>query len=78
MTRLPAKTAPFLFGFFLSGLMSMLVSAIATVRVVGFSFEALAAWPPAWLTSWLVAFPIVLVVAPIVRRLVSKMVLPSP
>lgn len=83
---LPRRLAPFLFGLILSGLMSLLVSGIATWRVLGFGAGAagtwagawltswLAAWLASWLTAWLVAFPAVLVVAPFARRAVALLV----
>ncbi len=74
---LPAGTAPYLFGLFLSGLMSLIVSGIATSRAAGLSEDFLGLWFSAWLTSWFVAFPVVLVVAPIVRRLVAYLVAPA-
>lgn len=74
MRRLPASAQPILFGLLLSGLMSLIVSGIATFRAVGAAPDFLGLWATAWLTSWLVAFPTVLVVAPLVRRIVGRMV----
>lgn len=75
----PARFAPALFGFILSGLMSLLVSAISTLRAAGASAAFLHLWLGAWLTAWLIAFPVVLVVAPLTRRLVQRLVVaPSP
>lgn len=71
---LPRKFAPALFGLVLSGLMSLLVSGIATYRAVGFSENFPGLWTGAWLTAWLVAFPVVLVVAPLARRTVALLV----
>jgi hypothetical protein len=71
---MPSRYAPFLFGFVLSGLMSLIVSGVATVRNAGFGDDFLGMWINAWLLSWLVAFPVVLVVAPVTRRLVAMMV----
>lgn len=70
----PAKFAPVLFGFFLSGLMSCLVAGISTVRVVGLVDGVILQWMSAWMVGWVVAFPTVLVVAPIARRLVARLV----
>ena len=67
---IPARFAPYLFALILSGLMSLIVSGIATARVLGWSP---AEWMESWLSSWLVAFPSVLVVAPIARRLVARL-----
>jgi len=68
---IPRRFAPLLFGFILSGLMSLTVSGIATYRVVGWSPELPSHWLGAWLTAWAIAFPIVLVVAPLARRVVA-------
>ena len=71
---MPARFAPYLFGFILSGLMSAVVSAIATLRNAGLAEGVFGLWLNAWLLSWLIAFPVVLVVAPITRRLVGLLV----
>ena len=71
---IPARFAPVLFGFILSGLMSCMVSFIATVRVLEAGTPLIGAWMTAWIFSWVVAFPVVLVVAPITRRIVAKLV----
>lgn len=69
------RHAPVLFGLILSGIMSLIVSGVASVKALGFGAAALASWlPEAWLFSWAVAFPSVLVVAPIARRLVARLV----
>ena len=78
----PARFAPILFGLVLSGLMSLLVSGIATLRAVGLSGDGeagfVAIWLGSWLSSWAVAFPAVLIVAPVARRLVARLVRPDP
>lgn len=71
MTKLPSRLAPILFGLFLSGFMSLIVSGIATARALGLSQDLIGHWAISWLTSWMIAFPVVLVVAPLVRRLVA-------
>jgi hypothetical protein len=70
--RLPARWAPVAFGFLLSGLMSLVVSGIATVQARGLEPGLLGGWMAAWASSWAVAFPTVLVVAPVVRRVVAR------
>jgi len=71
---IPARFAPVVFGFILSGLMSLIVSGIATLRAVGMPPDILAKWMGSWAFSWAVAFPTVLVVAPLARRLVARLV----
>jgi hypothetical protein len=70
---IPKKFAPMLFGFILSGLMSLLVSGIATFRAVGPAPHFASLWASAWLTAWLFAFPIVLLVAPMARKAVERL-----
>ena len=71
---MPARFAPIAFGFVLSGLMSFLVSGIATFRNAGLVDGFADLWIGAWLPSWLIAFPVVLVVAPLARRIVGGLV----
>jgi hypothetical protein len=71
---LPPKFAPLLFGLILSGLMSLLVSGIATIRAIGIPPEFVLTWIEGWLTAWVIAFPIVLIVAPLTRKLVQRCV----
>lgn len=70
----PRKYAPVLFGLILSGLMSLLVSGIATFRAAGLVPNFVGIWTSAWLTAWMVAFPVVLVAAPFARQLVGLVI----
>ncbi|UTS79026.1 DUF2798 domain-containing protein [Phaeobacter piscinae] len=72
----PARFAPVLFGLILSGVMSCIVTGVATLKAVGLSAEAPGLWMSAWSFGWPVAFVVVLGVAPAVRRLVAWMVKP--
>ncbi|MDO8387636.1 MAG: DUF2798 domain-containing protein [Polaromonas sp.] len=74
---IPRKFEPLLFGFFLSGLMSLLVAGIATLRATGVGPGFLSLWLTSWLTAWLFAFPAVLVVSPLARRLVRSLLVPE-
>jgi len=69
--KLPQRFAPVLFGFLLSGMMSFVVSGIATLGAMGFVEGFTFSWITSWLGSWAVAFPVVLIVAPFVRRIVA-------
>jgi hypothetical protein len=73
---IPGKFAPLLFGLILSGLMSFVVSGVATLRALGMGPGFAGIWIGAWLAAWLIAFPIVLVAAPLVRRVVQYLVGP--
>lgn len=68
------RFAPVLFGFVLSGLMSFIVSGIATLRNAGLADAFLSLWINAWLPSRIIAFPTVLIVAPMARHLVGMLV----
>lgn len=69
----PERRAGLLFGFILSGLMSLLVSAVSTLRAVGLVDGIGGLWMTGWLSAWVIAFPTVLVVAPLTRRLVARL-----
>lgn len=71
-----SKFAPMLFGFILSGLMSLLVSGISTFRAVGAVPHFMALWTSGWLTAWVIAFPVVLFVAPLARQAVALLTTP--
>lgn len=71
---IPQKYGPLLFSLILSGLMSLLVSGVTTLRNVGLEPDFPELWVTSWLTAWLFAFPIVLLVAPFTQRLVRLMV----
>lgn len=71
---LPARFAPVVFGFILSGLMSCMVSGISTLRAIGLAEGFLGDWMTSWGLSWAIAFPVVLIVAPITRRIVALLV----
>lgn len=70
---MPAKYGPALSGFILSGLMSLLVSGLSTVRAIGLTHDFIGLWAGAWLTAWIVAFPVVLIVAPFTRKVVARL-----
>lgn len=70
---IPARFEPLVFGLVLSGLMSFVVSGIATLRVTGLVAGFPGLWLGAWLTAWVFAYPVVLFVAPVARRIVSRM-----
>jgi len=76
--RLPARYAGVVMPFFLSVLMTFVVSGISTLKALGPTAEFLQTWPTSWALSWLVAFPTLLLVLPVVRRLVALVVAPPP
>ena len=74
--KLPARYGAVVMPFFLSLLMTCIISGISTVNALGVTAEALHDWPRAWAISWIVAFPTLLVVLPVVRRLTALVVEP--
>jgi hypothetical protein len=74
---IPRKFGPFLVGAVLSGLMSWMVSGVATLKAAGQAPDFLTLWMASWLTSWLIAFPAVLLAAPLSRRLVQLVLKPE-
>lgn len=70
----PARFAPILFGLILSGIMSCIVSGIATLRAIGLSDAAFVSWMASWSFSWPIAFCVVLVVGPFTRRIVALLI----
>jgi len=71
---IPKKYGPMLFSLILSGVMSLLVSGIATLRAVGITDDVINLWASAWLAAWVVAFPAVMLVSPFARKLVQRVV----
>ncbi|MGI9370574.1 MAG: DUF2798 domain-containing protein [Ruegeria sp.] len=74
---IPARFAPALFGFIMSGMMSCMVTGIATLKAVGFGPSTLANWLTSWAFSWPIAFTVILIASPAVRRLVQRLVRPD-
>ena len=71
---IPKKYGPILFSLILSGLMSLLVSGIATFRAAGLVDGVFLLWMSAWLTAWLIEFPAVMLVAPFTQKVVGTLV----
>ena len=74
MRKLPARYAVLVMPFFLSILMTCIVSLISTLRTVGLIEHFLPIWMGSWALSWVVAFPTLLLVLPLVRRLTAMLV----
>ncbi len=72
--KLPARYAGVVMPFFLSLMMSGIISFITTLRSVGWQAMSLTGWLGAWGISWVVAFPTVLMLLPVVRRLTAMVV----
>ncbi|MEL6521897.1 MAG: DUF2798 domain-containing protein [Pseudomonadota bacterium] len=65
---IPKRFQPVVFAILLSGMMSFVVSGIATVRSIGFVPDVLLIWMNNWSMSWAVAAPTAYFLAPFVRR----------
>ena len=72
--KLPARYAAIVTPFVLSILMTLVVSAISTLKSLGPTPAFVTTWPGAWALSWLVAFPTLLAALPLVRRIVAFVV----
>lgn len=68
---IPARYGPVLFSLILSGMMSLLVSGIATFRSLQADQSFWGLWAGTWLTGWLFAFPAVMLAAPLARKAVA-------
>lgn len=71
---IPKKYGPALFSLLLFGLMSLLVSGIATFRAAGLTDGVFALWMSAWLAAWLIAFPTVMLIAPFTQKFIGALV----
>lgn len=67
--KLPTRALIFLIPFFLSLVMSGVVSLISTVKALGLNSAMLGEWGSSWMLSWIIAFPTVLIVLPLAKRL---------
>ena len=74
LPKLPARYGSLVMPLLLSILMTCIVSAISTLRGVGFAPNFVHVWLSAWLISWLVGFPTLLLVLPVVRRATAALV----
>ena len=73
----PRRWRSVVFAFFLSALMTLLVSGLTTAINLGLDGFTIGRWLAAFVRAWPITFPSVLVVAPIVHRLVAKVVAPG-
>ncbi len=75
--KLPARYGALVTPLILSGLMTLIVSGISTLRVLGPTPAFLQSWPGAWGLTWLIAFPILLLALPVARRITAMLVAPT-
>jgi len=74
LPKLPARYATLVLPFFLTCVMTCVVSGISTLRVAGLGPGVLGTWMVSWAMSWTVAYPTMLLVLPTVKRVVAALV----
>ncbi|AZT84784.1 DUF2798 domain-containing protein [Marinobacter sp. NP-4(2019)] len=67
----PVKYAPYVFSFFMSLLMSGIMSFVISVFNVGLVDDIVIIWLKAWMFAFAVALPTIIAVTPLVRKLVA-------
>ncbi len=72
-----ARYANALFALIMSGLMSCVVTGIATLKAIGFSPSTLEDWMASWAFCWPIAFTVILTLGPFVKRLIARLVRPE-
>lgn len=65
----PARIRQLVFGFYMSGMMSLLMSGVITFINTGIDGQFVLRWAPAFLVAWGVAFPLVTFIAPVAVKL---------
>lgn len=71
---IPARYAPAMFALIASGLMSFIVTCVATIKALGLGDHTFAGWMGAWSFSWPIAFAVIFFAGPAIRKMVAKMV----
>ncbi|MEH6356067.1 MAG: DUF2798 domain-containing protein [Marinobacter sp.] len=64
-----ARVRQLIFGFYMSCMMSLLMSGVITVMNTGLDAQFLFRWLRAFFVAWAVAFPLVTFMAPIAGKL---------
>lgn len=67
----PVKYASYVFSFFMSLLMSGIMSFVISVFNIGLVEDIVAIWLKAWMFAFAVALPTIIAVTPLVRKLVA-------
>ena len=70
---IPKRYSPLVFAVLLTGLMTLVISGVATAINVGFPSDFLGRWVRAWLPNWAIACPVLLLVRPYVQRLTERL-----
>lgn len=72
---IPAKFQRLVFAFFMSLLMSCLMSGVITFINLGIVDNFIFIWFEAYWKAFIVAFPIIYIVAPLVHKLTAKLII---
>ena len=67
-----ARFRRFVFAFYMSGFMSLLMSGTITFINTGIGQGFFSRWGPAFVVAWAVAFPLVSFIAPMANKLADK------
>ena len=70
-SMIPRRHASYVFSFFMSLLMSCIMSGVITVFNVGLVDDIVRLWLNAWALAFVIALPTIIAVTPLVRRLVE-------
>lgn len=65
---IPKKYSNYVFSFFMSLLMSSIMSLIISIFNVGMIDEIMSIWLKAWGFAFVVAFPTIIAITPLVRK----------
>jgi len=75
---IPQRFSPYVFSFFMSLLMSGIMSGCITVLNLGWVDGLLQLWLQAWAGAFVIAFPTIVLITPLARALVLAVVKPNP
>jgi len=70
---IPRRYRPVVFAVLLTGIMTLVISGVATAINVGFPVDFPSRWVHAWLPNWAIACPVLLLVRPYVQRLTDRL-----
>ena len=72
--KLPSHHINYVQPLVLTGIMTLVVSGISTVRALGLADGVFGGWMAAWILSWIIAFPTMMLALPLVRGIVGILV----
>ena len=72
--RIPARYAPILFAFVMSGFMALVVSCTLTLLNRGWADGFFLYWMHGYALAWPIAFPAAVLAAPVAKRIVAHVV----